>query len=66
MVIASQEDLVFSAVLPSCLSYLLHSLSNSQNCLLFQEKGSEQEMYPRLLSAFCFTHGCSLIYCLSD
>lgn len=45
MVIASQEDLVFSAVLLPLLSDLFHSLSNSQNCLLFQEKGSEQEMY---------------------
>lgn len=40
MVIASQEDLVFSAVLGPLLSYLFLSLSNSQNCLLFQQKGS--------------------------
>ena len=56
----------------SLLSLVLSSLISSSPCQTLKTASSftrrevNWRCIPRLLSAFCFTHGCSLIYCLSD
>lgn len=38
----------------------------SKTASSFKRREVNRRCIPRLLSDFCFTHGCSLIYCLSD